>query len=385
MIPADPPRRIVELDAYLAALPPDQRACFNRIYCASATVGELVAPEMMHAWIVQQFGSVDAVRRQRIVKITNRITLEGALFNELRARRPVEAPPASADVEETIRNISGCAFCHPHDSTPADTFGRIRGKHCVTASNVAKYDGWHAVVIFDEHHPLRFSLEQVADYVNTAQAWARAAYQADPDACYPLFLWNCLWRSGASIVHGHAQMVLTRGMPYARVEAWRQAAQHYTAAFGADYVADLVGIYHRLGLAVEHGAATLLPSLTPAKDKETLIVAPHLDADLLSAVYHVLRSFVDRLHVRSFNLALYQPPLAETPEDWSGTPFLVRILDRGDLRSGASDVGAMEFFAQSVIATDPYRVADALRAGPPAPSTGADLEVGAGASPHPSH
>ena len=37
------------------------------------------------------------------------------------------------------------------EGTPEDVFGRIRGRHCITASNVAKYDGFHAVVIFDPY------------------------------------------------------------------------------------------------------------------------------------------------------------------------------------------------------------------------------------------
>ena len=74
----------------------------------------------------------------------------------------------------------------------------------------------------------------------------------------------------------------------------------------------------------------------------------------------LLGTFVGQLGVQSFNLVLYQPPLSSTGEDWSGFPFVVRILDRGSTRTTPSDVGSMEFFAQSVVATDPFRVADAL-------------------------
>jgi hypothetical protein len=68
--------------------------------------------------------------------------------------------------------------------------------------------------------------------------------------------------------------------------------------------------------------------------------------------------------VQSFNLALYQPPLAGTAEDWDGFPFVVRIIDRGDLHSKTADIGAMEVFGQSVVASDPFQVATALRAFP---------------------
>ena len=122
----------------------------------------------------------------------------------------------------TLRDEIFACF-RPETGTAADLFGRIHGQHSTTASNIAKYDGWHGVVVFENHHPLRFTEEEVADYIDTAQDWARRAHEADPEACYPFFLWNCLWRSGASILHGHAQMTLTRGMHYVKIEALRQA------------------------------------------------------------------------------------------------------------------------------------------------------------------
>jgi galactose-1-phosphate uridylyltransferase len=354
-------RRITKLDSLVANLPTRDRDGFGRIYHLDVTSGETAPPSEMNRWLVQQFGSVDAVLRQRIVKVTNRVTLEGALFNALRAQRPFQAPPVANKVQKRIQDRGSCGFCHPRQATPADAFGRIQGRHSITASNVAKYDGWHAVIVFDEHHPLHFTADRVADYIETAQQWAQRAQQADPQACYPFFLWNCLWRSGASILHGHAQMALTRGMHYARVENWRQAAHRYREAHGTDYFSELVAAHRALGLAVDHGTAVILPSLTPFKEKETHIISPHLDDACKSAIYHVLSTFIEELGVQSFNLALYQPPLSDTPEDWEGFPFVFRILDRGSLNSNTSDVGAMEIFAQSIVATDPFRVADALQ------------------------
>lgn len=353
-------RKITQLDSLVAAMPEEDQIGFRRIFHLDVTQGETAPPSEMRPWLVQQFGSLDSVRWQSIVKVTNRVVLDGALFNALRAQRPLQAPPPAESIEERLQNQESCDFCRPWQATPADVFGRIQGQHSITASNVAKFDGWHAVIIFDEHHPLRFTADQVADYVETAQQWARRAHRADPQACYPLFLWNGLWRGGASILHGHAQMVLTRGMHYAKVEMWRQATHCYRETHGRDYFADLIAAHRALGLALDHGTAVILPSLTPVKEKETLILSPQLDDDFTSALYHVLSTFVEKLGVQSFNLVLYQPPLSDTPEDWEGFPFTFRILDRGRLSSTTSDIGAMEFFAQSVVTTDPFRVADVL-------------------------
>jgi hypothetical protein len=304
---------------------------------------------------------VEAVREQRIVKITNRVTLEGALFNELRASRPIEAPAQEVDdLEKAIQASRQGPFCRPAEGTPQDVFGRVNGRRCITASNVAKYDGWHGVVIFDEHHPLRFDAADVADYVDTAQEWARRVHSSDPEACYPFFIWNCLWRSGASILHGHAQMTVTRGLHYAKIENQRRAAERYRNEYAANYFDDLVATHRALGLALDLGDAVVLPSLTPFKEMETLVIAPTVSSDLKAALYHVLDCFVARLGVQSFNLALYQPPLCETAESWDSYPVFARVLDRGTLYSQTSDVGAMEIYAQSVVASDPFRVAEAL-------------------------
>ena len=87
----------------------------------------------------------------------------------------------------------------------------------------------------------------------------------------------------------------------------------------------------------------------------------HLDFSLKEKIYEVLACLRDQMHVTSFNLALATPPLSQTEEDWAGFPVLVRIVDRGDLKSAASDMGAMELYASSVISSDPFEVARLLK------------------------
>ncbi|HBE78528.1 MAG TPA: hypothetical protein DDW65_12250, partial [Firmicutes bacterium] len=65
--------------------------------------------------------------------------------------------------------------------------------------------------------------------------------------------------------------------------------------------------------------------------------------------------------VSSFNLVLYVPPLAESSEDWSGFPAVVRIVDRGDPNNKTADIGAMELYAASVVSSDPFRVAEEMK------------------------
>jgi len=117
---------IVDLEDAIASLPAAARAAADRILKVSATIGRLDAPPEMNDWIRKFFGSVDAVREQRIVRVNNLVTLEGALFNELRAMRPMEVKGGD-EVRATIASSANDPFCRPETGTPADVFGRVKG------------------------------------------------------------------------------------------------------------------------------------------------------------------------------------------------------------------------------------------------------------------
>lgn len=355
-------RSVVDLEDAIADLPAEARAAADRLFTVSTTTGRLDAPAEMHAWIVKLFGSVEAVREQRIVRVTNRVTLEGALFNDLRAMRPMEVKGAD-EVRATIEGARNDPFDHPLTGTPADTFGRVRGEHGITASNVAKYDGHHGVLVFDEHDPLApVDAAALRDHLVTARRWGEAAHAVDPAARYLFVMWNCLWRAGGSVVHGHMQMTLTRGAHYPRVEALRRAALAYAGSSERDYFDDLWLVHDALGLGVEVDGARMFASIVPIKEREVVILgrAGADETTVASALARAVAAY-RAAGVVSFNMAVYLPPLSPDGEDWRRFPPLVRLVDRGDPANRTSDIGAMELFAASVIASDPFRLAAALR------------------------
>jgi hypothetical protein len=344
---------IADLPAAVAALPAAGRQRFQRLFELTVAHGGLVPPPAMVPWIERQFGSVQAVERQTIVRLTNRWTLEGALFNPLRALRPVQAEAGA--LEQRIEASRGDAFCAPDSGTPADVFGRVRGPGAVTAANVAKYEAWCAVVIFDEHHPLRITEAGVASAIDTAWRWGQQAHAADPRARFWFFMWNCLQRAGSSVVHGHAQTALTRGSHFPQVQRWRAAARRY----GPGYFEDLVTAHADVGLAFHTGEVAVLAHLTPIKERETVLIAPNLGPELSRALYRVLACFTQDLGVTAFNVGLYHRPLGRRA--WPTFPVVVRIVDRGPAGTLTSDIGAMELFAASVVASDPFDTIAALR------------------------
>jgi len=136
----------------------------------------------------------------------------------------------------------------------------------------------------------------------------------------------------------------------------------YRQQYGSSYFDDLYIVHRDLGLTFSDGNVRSLAYLTPIKEKEVLLMADEVNDDLKREIYRALSSFTQALNVLSFNLALYMPPL-EVPadEDWTGFPVLVRIVDRGDLGNKVTDFGGMELYAQSVIGTDPFFIAQQLR------------------------
>lgn len=363
-LPAEIEPEIVRLPQRVRDLPLDERRRFRRIFRISTATGHPRPPATMDGWIRDFFRSTEAVETQRIVKVTNLVTWEGALYNELRARRPQEVR-GSGNLDRVIQDAVGDPFCKPLEGTPADVFGRVKGQHCITACNIAMYDGFSGLVIFDEHHPLRFTQAQVADYIDTAWAWAQKANGEDPEARYFFFMWNCLWKAAASIIHGHAQMALTRELHYPKIESLRRAALLYHKQYRAGYFDDLYAAHAAIGLGLEWLGVRVITYLTPVKERETLLIAPALTDELKQAIFLVADTFVQQLGVCSFNVALHLAPIGalspELKKDWRGFPVIARIVDRGDPFNQTADIGAMELYAANVIGTDPFFVADALR------------------------
>ena len=341
---------ILDLQSRVRALAAADGELFERLFRVTVSEGRLRVPETMRGWLAERFGSAEAVERQTVVRVMNRWTLEEAVYNPLRARRPrtsaTEPQPPGED-----------PLSKPLELTPEDTFGRIEGAHCLTAANVAKAEAWHGLIVFRDPDPLAFTRDSIVDCLETARRWWAAAHERDAGAVYPLLFWNCGAAAGASLAHAHVQVALARGRPFAGIERLRAAADEYRAAHGADYFRDLVRAHAALGLGHTLEGAAVLAALTPAREREIMIIAPSIEEGMAEALYAALSCYRDRLAVRAFNLALFGPPLTGGGEDWQRFPFVARLVERG-----ASDVGAMELFAAAVVSHDPFELAGQLAA-----------------------
>jgi len=351
---------ITDLDTVLNCSPREEQEVFNRIFRISKATGCLDHPKEMHPWLQKQFGSIENITCQEIVKIANLVTSEETLFNRLRASRPIDIK-TRMNVESLIIDTGKeDPLNDPTRHTPEDVFGRVKGKFSITASNVAKYDALHAIVIFNHHNPLAFTRESLHDYIDTAWAWAQKAHKHDPQARYFFFMWNCLWKAGATLAHGHAQVMLSRDYHYGKVEALRRAALAYKAQYGSSYFDDLYRAHRAVGCGIERDGVRVLSCLAPIKDKEVMLLGADLGPAFKDALYDVLACLRDRMNVTAFNLGLATRPLVEEA-GWEDFPVVARVVDRGDPRATSSDIGAMELFASNVVSSDPLEVARILK------------------------
>ena len=339
---------------------PEERQIFSRIFSVDVVKSILCPPEAMLPWIEGRFGSVGKVAEQTLVRVTNLITLEQSLFNPLRALRPHNFSRINAGDMPAL-GPEGDPFSNPLERTTANPFGRVEGECCITAGNVASCEQYHCVIIFKNADPLDFGCNEVADYIETGRRWMQVAHNYDPAARYGLFVWNCNYRAGASISHGHAQVMLGRGSHYTRIEYLRKAALNYSHMYSGSYFDDLFDVHKALGLGCNDGIAKVMACLTPLKDSEVMIISDSLSGDMKEAVYRVLASFRDQMKVTSFNLGIAFPPIG-VEQGWEGFPVIARMLDRGDAGNMSSDISAMELWGANVISSDPFETALVLRA-----------------------
>jgi hypothetical protein len=367
---------IFELEDYINDLRKNDDESFRRfyqIYSFYSEVGNMNIVPSMESFVLNNFGKKDKsghiisgveevfenLENQKIINIFNEWTCQGTLYNPLRSNRPGMSRDRSQQMKKLMNLIDdsreGCDFCRPKTNTPEDFFGRIIGKNSITAANIAKYDVYSSLVIFKKHNPLDFNLEEFSDYMDTSFEWFETVFNQDENYKFPFFVWNCLPRAGASLIHGHAQILITRDRPYARVESLKRASQNYKTKTNNEYFNDLYKVHKSLGLSYKLGDVKLFTSITPVKEKEIIIIStkpPSKDNQAKMVIFKTLRFLIDVLGVQSFNMSISCPSMSEEDE----FPYIIQIVDRGDISKSTADIGGMELFGSTVVADDPYTI-----------------------------
>jgi hypothetical protein len=350
---------IIDLPKLVEGLKQEDKELFDRFFLVCETTGKLFLTEEMKPWADKTFGDHNILSEQKLVKVMNQFSCEESIFNEIRAKRPMEVKPS----DEAMKEIgTSCEqFCKPEQSTPTEEIGRIKGKFCITAANVTKFETHHGLVIFNKHNPLESNEEELLDYMETAKRWFEATHKKNKDAIYPFLMWNCLWRAGASINHGHMQALLGECFHHTEAELFKRVKAVYKKKFKADYFTDIHRVHEALGLGLRSGKVMVYTSMTPRKDKEVMVIADSLDEEYMKAVAKVATCLIKEMGVESFNMGMLLPPMKKD-RSWSGFPVITRFVDRGKLGRKGSEIAGVEYIARrSVVEVDPYKVIEKLK------------------------
>jgi hypothetical protein len=234
--------------------------------------------------------------------------------------------PDAPEPTHAVRDAaSGAVIRYAGGRTAEDVaaVGRIFGAHSYTASNVAKLEKWHGLLVGANHYALSLSPYQVADIIDVAARWFHAAHAVDCAAGgpsqligrFPVLMLDASPRASASQPHQHFHMVLSDGRFVTRTQEMYRRALRYDikhasiptaspaavdsdaarrrpplplssggATFVSRYWVDFINVHAALGLAVQVGTAWIVVPLSPIKEREVFIIgSTPLRADAAAA------------------------------------------------------------------------------------------------------
>ena len=188
---------------------------------------------------------------------------------------------------------------------------------------------------------------------------AQAVRKCNPSPTYFIAFINGGARSGATVQHAHLQVVGRHDRPFSYQD---RVVTHCPA----DYWARVQTVHDDLGLSVRDGRTVGWASLVPTKERDVSVVS-HTLGEGAALVFNALQALYRR-GTNTFSLAAILSPSyvrgrGHDQRFWAWPNVLWRLVDRGDTKAAHADIGSMELFGSSVIATDPFLVADWLKEG----------------------
>jgi hypothetical protein len=268
-------------------------------------------------------------KKQKLIFVNDKILGKSAIFNLSRKKRP--QPNVEAPIEEKD------PFCHYQTETPIDEIGRLENESSVTASNLSKMADYHSLVIFKKHNFSDLTEQDFLSAINLAQEWFEKIQNLDNEIKTKIFIWNYHFRSGASILHPHFQLLAYKSFPL-KIIALKAKLEDYQKNFQSHYFDDYFNLMAKVNLAEEKDDLKICVSLTPEKEKGL-----NFYGDLFKGakfLWEVLQKLF-QTGTQSFNL-FYLLDL--------NYGFFV---DRGETSKLNSDFGALEIFGIKIISSDP--------------------------------
>ncbi|ELU11614.1 hypothetical protein CAPTEDRAFT_227485 [Capitella teleta] len=382
---SDLPRRIDQWRNSKEQICKDLSKAFDAIFILQSETSPLQLnenmQEKMSEWLQGDKTSMADALNQTIILTTNRVTGQSNIFNALRAKRPAkhltpnltngvvaQMEKRQASMPVATDDIQACDFCQNRykTNTAEDQVGSMSNRHSYLVTNVFKLASWHSMVVLKDHDPFHWSVDAFGDALELSLAWFNSVHERDADFRFPVLYWDLLPKAGASIVHPHLHPIISRFGYHGNLGKWVENAVRYDGPrvdsfcngcekLGA-YFGSLVKIHEALGLLLKHGAespAWGLPSITPIRDNEVLVMAEELNSSFIKLLFSVIQAYRAR-GLYAFSMAVVFPDM--DPDNDVTPPIFARIVSRGNYQELRSDVTSLELFAASNVNIDPYAI-----------------------------
>lgn len=301
--------------------------------------------------------------------------------NVARAGRVKQVQGKGPDVAELVaRTRDGCAFCPQNIEELTPRFppgfsveGRGKRGECSLFPNLYPFAEHHAVATLTERHYLEldgFTAGMLADNITASLEYISTVHGKDAGARYPVWIWNHLPPSGASIVHPHVQVAVDR-VPMPGIEELLVKSEEYHRQHGANYWQGLIEVEREAGERYIGGNDSLavIASFSPRGNREVQLIFKEacnlldLDdrriGDFADAIVKILRCY-KQMGVNSFNLITLSAPLGERANHYR---LSARMISRPVFQLlYTNDSGPLErFLGVSVIEALPEDVAREMK------------------------
>jgi hypothetical protein len=268
-------------------------------------------------------------KKQKLIFVNDKILGKSVIFNLSRKKRP------QPNIETKIQEKD--PFCNYQTETPVDEIGRLENEFSVTASNLSKMADYHSLVIFKKHNFSDINEQDFLSALNLAQEWFEKIQNIDNEIKTKIFIWNYHFRSGASILHPHFQLLAYKNNP-PKVQELKEKLENYQKNFQSHYFEDYFNLMAKVNLAKENNNLKIWVSLTPEKEKGLNFYGDFLKG--AKFLWEILQKLM-QTGTQSFNLF-----------------YLLDInygffVDRGETNKLNSDFGALEIFGIKIVSSDP--------------------------------
>jgi galactose-1-phosphate uridylyltransferase len=247
-------------------------------------------------------------------------------INPARAKRLKHTASDTGDVKEWINSTKdNCPFCPEkiQEATPCfpQDFckeGRMQSGDTFIFPNLNPFSQYHAVATLSPLHYLdvdQFDEALLTRNLRASKNYFLKAYQYDPNAHYPIYLWNYLPPSAGSIIHPHVQLMAEQ-TPIPELKLIVEKGKAHYEKEGKNYWNELIEEEKRLNQRYigEVNGIHLIASYAPRGFREVTIIVKgissfselnehHLDT-LSECMSKILKGYKS-MGVGSFNMVSF--------------------------------------------------------------------------------